>query len=133
MRMRPLITLLVVPAFAGCSLRPMPKSENPPVLSGNPVRDFYASELHDFKQRQLPKAEVLSRVGGIATQVKAPADLENLPHSELSTITVPPETLAEWKREYEISAETYHVMAEGGNDMILYFDSTGRLRDYVHF
>jgi len=133
MQMCFLIALLVVPAFTACSPRLAPEPDNPPVLSGNPVRDLYASDLHDFKRMQLPKAEVLSRIGGQATKVKAPADLENLPHSELSTITVPPETLAEWKQEYELSAETYHVMAEGGNDMILYFDSAGRLRDYVHF
>lgn len=57
----------------------------------------------------------------------------NLPHFGLSTLVLPPEALAERKLEYGQSAETYHVLAEGGNDMILFFDSEGRLREYFHF
>ncbi|MCW1916553.1 hypothetical protein OJ996_23400 [Luteolibacter sp. GHJ8] len=132
--MRPLIALPVMLALSGCGAGSgVVQNDERPVMSGNPVRDAYATDLHEFKRTGLVKAEVLARVGGTASQLKTPDDLRKLPHSELSTVILSPEALAERKLEYGRSAETYHVLAEGGSDMILFFESEGRLREYFHF
>ena len=46
---------------------------------------------------------------------------------------IPPATREQWKQEYRLSADTYAVRAEADNTFILYFDRSGRVRQYKHY
>ncbi|MEO6473609.1 hypothetical protein [Luteolibacter sp.] len=102
------------------------------VASGNPLRDWIASDLKGFRSSAAPKDKVLASLGGKATKVQDVAYLNKLPHSEYSTLSIPQETIDEWGRLYTQSSETYYVMAEGGNDILLFFNKNGQLTEYVH-
>ena len=102
------------------------------IISGNPVRDGIAADLKNFRSSAAPKDKVLASLGGNATKVPDVAYLKSLSHSEYSTLNIPQEAIEEWGRLYTQSNETYYVMAEGANDILLFFNKDGLLTEYVH-
>ena len=123
--------------LGGCSSSPptpTPRTDvfGNEIISGNPIRDGFAADLKNFRSSAAPKDKVLASLGGKATKVPDVAYLKSLPHSEYSTLNIPQETIEVWARLYTQSNETYYVMAEGGNDILLFFNKDGLLTVYVH-
>lgn len=129
-----LLSFALLGACSSSSPTPVPSIDvlGHEVISGNPLRDWIASDLKNFRSGAAPKDKVLASLGGKATKVPDAGYLKNLPHSEYSTLSIPQETIEEWGRLYTQSNETYYVMAEGGNDILLFFNKNGQLTEYVH-
>ena len=130
--MRPFFLLsLAVSVLTGCTV-PKEREPEPPVISGNPVRDDVAADVHALFIARAHKDAVLQKIGGLVDKVPDASYFSSLPHSEFSTLTIPPEEIARWSRLFSESAATYHAQCEGGIDFILFFDRAGSLQNYVY-
>lgn len=54
MWLRLMIPLFMLPTLCGCGAGAGVEKDEAPVMSGNPVRDSYATDLHDFKRASSP-------------------------------------------------------------------------------
>ncbi len=129
-----LLSFTLLGACSSSSPTPTPQTDvfGNEIISGNPIRDGIAADLKTYRSVAAPKDKVLASLGGKATKVPDVAYLKSLPHSEYSTLNIPQETIDEWGRLYTQSNATYYVMAEGGNDILLFFNKNGLLTEYVH-
>jgi hypothetical protein len=122
----------VIAFLPGCTGPRSQDQTGTPVKSGNPVRDAFEADLFALRAGHAAKEKVLEALGGEVRQILDASMLETLPHAEESTVTMSREVLSAWKRQFARSSETLYVLAEDGNDILLFFDSASRLTDYVH-
>ncbi len=133
--MKPLMFFLLAAGlcFTGCA------SQRPPVASvQSPAADWTVHDLFENDLRQLlaagaGKEEAVKKLGNPDMhRVARAAYFDTFLPAFSEKDNIPPGTRARWKREYRASAETYYAGAEDANDILLFFDSQGRLRWYEH-